>query len=326
MRVLVSFSLIVALFGIVFFAQTTNAEEPKKITNSIGMKLVLIPAGTFQMGSSMTAEQRNQRYPSVTFAGGAETQHKVTLTKPFYIGVHEVTVGQFRMFVEAESYKTEPERDGKGCHALDWEAIRMVRYSKYTWRKHGFEQDDDHPVVNVTWNDAVAFCKWLSRVEGRDYRLPTEAEWEYSCRAGSSHEFTFGDDTDQLVGFGNFLDASWKTKFPKLVTVNGNDGSIVTSRVGSYRANEFGLHDMHGNVAEWCSDWDGDYPEGPITDPTGPQRGSLRAIRGGGWIDFPAVCRSATRNNLTPDHAFDNLGFRVALSSSGIPKSPEADK
>jgi formylglycine-generating enzyme required for sulfatase activity len=236
------------------------------------------------------------------------------------MGVHEVTVGQFRKFVESEKYKTEAEADGKGGYGYDQSTNGYIQNSKYTWQNPGFTQDDNHPVVNVSWNDAVAFCRWLSRVEGRDYRLPTEAEWEYSCRAGSSREFTFGDDAEQLVGFGNFADASLKTKFPNATTVRSDDGSIFTTRVGSYRSNEFGLYDMHGNVFEWCSDWFGEYPRGSVTDPVGPVTGSYRVYRGGSWYDGAAYCRTAHRHGYDPSSRLSYCGFRVALSSSGIPK------
>jgi formylglycine-generating enzyme required for sulfatase activity len=157
-------------------------------------------------------------------------------------------------------------------------------------------------------------------VEGREYRLPTEAEWEYSCRAGSSREFTFGDDAEQLVGFGNFADASLKTKLPNATTVRNNDGSIFTTRVGSYRSNEFGLYDMHGNVLEWCSDWVGDYPTLSVVDPVGPATGQYRVFRGGSWDFMAVLCRSARRSWNSPGTRKPILGFRVALSSPGIPK------
>jgi formylglycine-generating enzyme required for sulfatase activity len=301
--------------------------NPMRMTNSLQMEFALIPAGTFQMGTRLTPEQVHQRYPGgkVEYYEG-EPQHQVKLTKPFYIGVHEVTVGQFRKFVEAEGYKTEAERDGKGGYGFDTETKKYSQDSKYSWRNPGFEQDDKHPVVNVSWNDAVAFCRWLSRVEGLEYRLPTEAEWEYSCRAGSSREYTFGDDAEQLVGFGNVADASLKTTFSNATTVQSNDGSIFTTRVGSYRSNEFGLYDMHGNVVEWCSDWYGDYPTSSVVDPVGPVTGSNRVSRGGSWCNEAALCRSAVRFRFDPSFRINDLGFRLALSSSGIPKSPEADK
>jgi formylglycine-generating enzyme required for sulfatase activity len=301
--------------------------NPMRMTNSLQMEFALIPAGTFQMGTRLTPEQIHQRYPGgkVEYYEG-ETQHQVKLTKSFYLGVYEVTVGHFRKFVEAEGYKTDAERDGKGGYGYDAETGQYSQDSKYSWRNPGFEQDDKHPVVNVSWNDAVAFCKWLSRVEGRDYRLPTEAEWEYSCRAGSSREFTYGDDAEQLVLFGNVADASLRTKFPNSPAVKANDGTLFTSRVGSYRSNEFGLHDMHGNVLEWCFDWYGAYPTSNLVDPIGPKAGSSRVLRGGGWLARAAFCRSAFRGGFTPVVRGYDLGFRVAMSSNEIPQSRDADK
>jgi formylglycine-generating enzyme required for sulfatase activity len=131
-------------------AEQAMAQAEKQLSNSIGMKLVLIPAGTFQMGTRLTPVEVHQRYPG-------------------------------RKFVEAEGYKTDAERDAKGGIGYDAERRVWDGGAKYSWRNPGFDQDDKHPVVNVSWNDGVAFCKWLSRVEGREYRLPTEAEWEYSC-------------------------------------------------------------------------------------------------------------------------------------------------
>jgi sulfatase modifying factor 1 len=296
-------------------------QNPSRLVNSLRMGFALIPGGTFTMGSNLSPKEVHQRYPGAKeehYAG--ETPHQVVLSQSFYMGVHEVTVGQFRKFVESEKYKTEAEADGKGGYGYDQSTNGYIQNSKYTWQNPGFTQDDNHPVVNVSWNDAVAFCRWLSRVEGRDYRLPTEAEWEYSCRAGSSREFTFGDDAEQLVGFGNFADASLKTKFPNATTVRSDDGSIFTTRVGSYRSNEFGLYDMHGNVFEWCSDWYGEYPRGSVTDPVGPVTGSYRVYRGGSWYDGAAYCRTAHRHGYDPSSRLSYCGFRVALSSSGIPK------
>ena len=288
--------------------------NPAKITNSIGMKLVRVPAGTFTMGSKVSPKEVHQRYP-----GGkeehyeGETPHQVVLSHAFYMGIHEVTVGQFRRFVEADGYKTEAERDGSGGYGYDSETNIYIQDPKYSWLHPGFEQDDNHPVVNVSWNDAVAFCRWLSRLEGLKYRLPTEAEWEYSCRAGSSHEFTYGNDAEQLVGFGNVADASLRTKFPYILTVRSNDGSIFTTRVGSYRPNQFGLYDMHGNVFEWCSDWYGDYPTSSVVDPVGPATGSHRVMRGGCWDGNAAICRSAGRDGSVPSFLGFSRGFRVAL-------------
>src|SRR5262249_34956878 len=137
------------------------------------------------------------------------------------------------------------------------------------WRRpgHPVVQVDDEPVVQVSWNDATRFCQWLSEKEGRPYRLPTEAEWEYACRAGTTTPWSSGDSPARLEAF------AWTP----------NSGSPTTHRVGTKRANPFGLFDMHGNVWEWCLDFDGHYSPGPQEDPKGPASGTERVLRGGGW-------------------------------------------
>ena len=130
---------------------------------------------------------------------------------------------------------------------------------KYSWRNTGFEQTDEHPVVNVSWNDAVAFCKWLSKKEGKTYRLPTEAEWEYACRAGTTTRYYSGDDPETLAKVGNVADAALKAKFPDWkYTIKASDGYVFTAPVGKFKPNAFGLYDMHGNAWQWCADWYGE--------------------------------------------------------------------
>jgi formylglycine-generating enzyme required for sulfatase activity len=166
-----------------------------------------------------------------------------------------------------------------------------------------------YPVEQVSWEDAVEFCKKLSdlpeeKAAGRVYRLPTEAEWEYACRAGSKTAYSFGESSESLGDYTYFQGNS-----------NGQ-----THPVGEKKANAWGLHDMHGNVWEWCSDWYGEYPKGAVSDPVGPREGSCRVLRGGSWYGGAALCRSAYRYWLIPSYRLDDFGFRVALSPSGIPK------
>jgi serine/threonine protein kinase/formylglycine-generating enzyme required for sulfatase activity len=219
------------------------------IQNSIGMRLKLVPAGTFRMGS------------------------EVTLTKPFYVGVCEVTNSQWRQVM--------------GSVPSKW---------KY----------DDLPVEQVSWDDAVDFCRRLSEIPeelkaGRAYRLPTAAEWEYACRAGTATKYAFGDDESQLAVH------AWS---------NGNAGD-QTHPVGRKGPNQWELFDMHGNVSEWCSDWHGDAPDGPVTDPQGPPEGSRRVLRGGGWGDVARFCQSASRSWLDPTAQSHDVGFRVVMTLSG---------
>jgi formylglycine-generating enzyme required for sulfatase activity len=160
------------------------------------------------------------------------------------------------------------------------------------------------------WEDAVEFCKKLSdlpeeKKAGCVYRLPTEAEWEYACRAGSKAAFSFGENSKSLGDYAWF---------------NGNSNR-QTHSVGEKKANAWGLYDMHGNVWEWCSDWYGEYPRCAVSDPNGPNKGSSRVYRGGSWYDDATLCESACRNRYPPEIRFINfIGFRLAMSSSGIPK------
>jgi formylglycine-generating enzyme required for sulfatase activity/serine/threonine protein kinase len=287
----------------------------KSIGNSIGMTLNLIPAGEFLMGS--TPEQiakAEELFPELKKQPWiSEQPHRVRISQPFYLGAHEVTCGQFAAFVRATSYMTEPERDGKGGTGFDlatntneWNKLSP----KYNWRNAGFPQSDNHPVANVTWNDAVAFCDWLSRKEGKSYRLPTEAEWEYSCRAGTTTLYSTGDDPKALVLAANFG--------------NQADGFRFTAPIGSLQANGFGLFDMHGNVWEMCADWFGPhyYASSPVVDPTGPSSGSHRVSRGQTWDGGPREGRSASRNGIDPARRGATTGFRVALS---IPREHVGD-
>jgi formylglycine-generating enzyme required for sulfatase activity len=246
----------------------------KPRTNTIGMELVLIPAGEFLMGSP----DDNQN------AGDDEKQqHRVRITRPFYLGVHEVTQGQYR--------------EVTGANPSD------------------FQGSDDLPVEHVSWDEAIAFCNKLSEHEGLKpyyrvgggaplggdgYRLPTEAEWEYACRAGSTTRFSFGDDEARLGEYAWFV---------------GNSDS-KTHPVGQKRPNAFGLYDMHGNVWEWC--WDGyeakSYAGSPGADPLGPSQAAARVIRGGGWIIEPRLARSTYRYGFSPEYRKFDLGFRVARS------------
>jgi formylglycine-generating enzyme required for sulfatase activity len=230
------------------------------ITNSIGMRLVLVPAGEFLMGSPDSDDMAN---------GNIEKpQHRVRLTQPFYLGVYPVTQEEYERVVG-----TNPSH---------------------------FQGDLRRPVEQVSWDDAVAFCQELSALEGVEYRLPTEAEWEYTCRAGSTTRWCFGDSE---AGLG---DHAWYF---------GNSGG-ATHTVGEKKPNAWGLHDMHGNIWEWCADFVSKYGEAPSTDPQGPRTGSNRVYRGGGWDCGGGYCRSADRFGDAPSCRSINLGFRVARSPS----------
>jgi len=287
------------------------------ITNSIGMELKLIPAGEFLMGSRVSAAELAKRFD--TKAENFEDElprHHVELTNPFYLGVTEVTKGQFHQFVLADGYRTEAETDGEGGFGFNTATGEFEGpHPKYNWKNWGFPQTDDHPVVNVSWNDAQAFCKWLSAEEGVTYRLPTEAEWEYACRAGTTTMYQNGDDPEGLVSVGNVTDASAKselTTYPTLPYLKASDGYAFTAPVGRFRANPWGLYDMHGNVYEWCQDWYGEYPNGDVDDPMGPLQGKGRVMRGGSFYGPAMAVRSVDRyNNRSITRGFIG-GFRAA--------------
>jgi formylglycine-generating enzyme required for sulfatase activity/tRNA A-37 threonylcarbamoyl transferase component Bud32 len=278
---------------------------PGEITDSIGMKLVLIPAGKFLMGSSEDESgHKDDEAP----------RHEVILSKPIYLGRYEVTCGQFRRFVEETGHRTDAERDRKGAWGFDEKKRQFEGPSrKYTWKHSGFTKSDEHPVVNVSWNDAVAFCEWLSKKEGKKYELPTEAEWEYACRAGTTTPFYSGDDPESLAEVGNVADATAKKIFPGTAGIAAKDGYAFTAPVGQFRPNRWGLCDMHGNAWEWCADWYDAYASGTTPDPRGPEQGEKRVLRGGSWSNPAANCRSANRSKSAPDLRHPTIGFRVVL-------------
>jgi formylglycine-generating enzyme required for sulfatase activity len=202
--------------------------------------------------------------------GKDETQHEVTISKPLYMGRCEVTQEQY-------------------------EAITGTNPSQFKGAKN--------PVDTVSWNDAQEFCKKLSAKTGKTVQLPTEAQWEYSCRAGTTTRFYCGDTDADLDGAGWYRSNSSKTTHP----------------VGEKKPNAWGLYDMHGNVLEWCADWGDQYQAGAATDPTGPATGLTRVLRGGGSTSDPRLCRSAHRHSYAPFYSYYVYGFRVVME---VPKTP----
>ena len=229
--------------------------------NEIGMRFVLVPAGTFTMGSP---DEEDLHHPD------EGPQHLVTISKAYYLSIFETTNGQYRRF------------------RPDHQAPDRFR-------------GDDQPAVRVSHDDAVAFSAWLSnRDRSHRYRLPTEAEWEYACRAGTSTRFSFGDAI-------SMDDANVRTgeRTPREATMP----------VGSLRSNSWGIFDMHGNVQEWCADWEGRYASGPATDPLERSDSGSRVLRGGSFESFDTQARSAWRNGNSHDARSVNFGFRLAVSA-----------
>ena len=305
-------------------AAEPKTTTPKQITNSIGMKLTLVPSGEFMMGCGESAEATAAFFQKNYDGNGVKAdsfkdehpQHRVQITKPFYLGTYHVTRGQFRQFVADTHYKTDAEtREKPGAWGWNPDTKKDGFNEKYSWRSAGFKQTDEHPVVCVSWDDAVAFCKWLSRKEGKTYRLPTEAEWEYACRAGTTTRYYSGDDPETLAKVGNVADATYRTKFPDTkYTIKARDGYVFTAPVGCFKPNAFGLYDMHGNAWQWCADRHGVwyYATSPADDPTGPDSEPLHELRGGSWGERPSDARSAGRGGELHGTGANDLGFRVA--------------
>jgi formylglycine-generating enzyme required for sulfatase activity len=256
--------MILFLFVVICGVQSSQADNmSQQITNSQGMNFVLIPPGSFIMGSPTDELQRSDN----------ENQHKVTITKAFYLQTTEVTQEQ-------------------------WNKIMGNNPSKFIGCA-------ECPVDSISWHDAMAFIQKLNHLEHTTkYRLPTEAEWEYACRANTDTPFYFGKflSTDQANYNGNH-------------SIPGSPEGINrnhTLPAGSFPANQFGLFDMHGNVYEWCQDWYGEYPSEPVIDPAGPETGYSKISRGGGMSSYARRCRSANRTKHLPDYVNFYIGVRLA--------------
>lgn len=311
--VLVSFGVAwcIQVIGAPETQQTSQPAKEKSLDlgDNIALKLALIPSGTFMMGS---AEGESNRHKD-------EVQHEVTISKSFYMGISHVTVNQFAAFVKDSGYKTDAEKEGysQGIEIKKGKHTKSKKLNGVTWRNPTFDQKGDHPVVQVSWNDAKAFCDWLSKKSGNTVVLPTEAQWEYACRAGTKTAYPWGDNPDDGKGWANTADQSLKQKLPdnsEIKCFSWDDGFVYTSPAGSFKANAFGLFDMIGNAAHWCQDRYGDYEKGSTTDPTGASAGMTRVVRGGSWSNYnPGSCRSATRYRFAPDWRNERYGFRVVL-------------
>ena len=254
MKRILGIAMVLGLVGaLIVMAQEVKPGKAEVIDlgKDVKLEMVLIPAGKFKMGSPASEKDRNEK----------ETQHEVTLTKPFYMGKYEVTQEQW-----FEIMGENPSRE-KG---------RML------------------PVTNVSWNECHFFIRKLNEKTNGGYRLPTEGEWEFACRAGTTTAYSFGDKIT-----------------PKDANYVGSEiGKPVA--IGSYKPNSFGLYDIHGNVWEWCEDWYGDYPAGAVTDPKGPAKGEYRVLRGGSLLSYVSDARSSNRSNYAPTARYGTLGFRLA--------------
>jgi formylglycine-generating enzyme len=278
--------------------------EPKQ--QSIDSEMVLIQGGTFQMGSN---DGDSDEKPV----------HSTTISS-FYMSKYEITIAQFKSFVDEEMYKTDAEKED-GCYI--WFNSTWYKKADINWR-YDIEGNlyaltqFNHPVVHVSWNDAVAYCAWLNRKTGKNYRLPTEAEWEYAAGNGNKHtQYSWGNSDPTLSKVGNLADETAKKKFTDWTILEGyTDNYVFTAPVGSFPPNDFGLYDMSGNVGEWCNDWEGKYSNDKATqNPSGPLSGSYRIFRGGTWLHNLSSCRVTDRASYEPTFRRHFLGFRLASST-----------
>ncbi len=306
------------------------------IVNSLGMNFIPIEPGQFTMGSSKAETGRSVD----------EAQHQVTLTKEFYLGQHEVTVGQWRAFVNATGYQTaaenetvveakqpdytpiygyKPSRSDDDAATAPSSSTEEKKQNLRYWDAPGYPQTESSPVTCVTWEDIQVFINWLKEVDGKAYRLPTEAEWEYACRATSQTIRFWGDSSRDACQYANIGDQALHKAHSVVNFHSCDDGFVNPAPVGSFIANTFGLYDMLGNVSEWCYDKYGNYKtvkkityQGiskrfvlDTVDPKGPNFGFSRVIRGGNWQSNPPGCRSANRGYRKVDFWDNTLGFRL---------------
>lgn len=318
-------------------ASENSSPQPAIWTNTLGMEFVQLPAGSFWMGSDESVEDLAAAYPlldapRLKALTDEAPVHEVRISRPFWLGRHEVTVSQFRRFLQASGHVPESIADGTGGYGYNpaYDPATTTRgdafegrSTRYRWDNPGFAQADDHPVVNVTWNDAQAMAQWLTQREGVRYRLPTEAEWEYACRAQSRTRYPHGNDPAALTRYANVFDQAaapywlrWKQHASP-----GSDGHAFTAPVGSREPNAWGLHDMLGNVWEWVADWHDDtyYARSPQTDPQGPETGSVRVRRGGSWHTWAFYARCSYRNWNSPQTRYTLVGFRLLREASTEP-------
>ncbi|MDY0132536.1 MAG: SUMF1/EgtB/PvdO family nonheme iron enzyme [Desulforegulaceae bacterium] len=261
-------------------------------TNSISQKFVRITKGEFQMG---TPDNELRRDPD-------ENIFEVKISKDFFIMEKEVSLGDWKKFIEETNYKTDSEKEGG---ALVWIGYKWDKSWKYSWKNPGFDQTDKEPVTCVSYNDAAEFAKWVSQKENLNYSLPTEAQWEYSCRGGSQSTFAYGNcllDTQ-----ANFAANSKRGNCPEGKNRNR------TIETGKLLPNKFGLYDIHGNVMEWCLDFYSEYPKGKVVNPSGPATGKFKVVRGCGWETDINNCRAGNRFTEKQNTSKNNLGFRLVL-------------
>jgi formylglycine-generating enzyme required for sulfatase activity len=278
--------------------------QPAELVVLLEPEMVKIKGGDFLMGSSETEKGRNDD----------EKRHKVYVDD-FSMGRYEITVAQFGQFVNNTGYQTDAEKTGQGCYG--YKDKKFDEYKDYHWRNPGFEQTAQHPVVCVSWNDAIAYTDWLSEKTTKNFRLPTEAQWEYAARGGTTTARYWGNDSDKACAYANGLDISLKKVFnnvKKEVLHNCKDNYIYTAPVGSFIENSYYLNDMLGNAWEWtCSEYDKEYKGKEIKCLSNNRANNdSLVIRGGSWDFSPRWLRSANRFAFSATYRYNYLGFRIS--------------
>lgn len=287
---------LVVVFSVIAELSISESSDPKKVLFKGSENMIYVYGGCFQMGAIF-----GEGYPR-------ERPVHETCVDDFYMGKYEVTVGEFRIFVQEKGYKTEAEQQD-GCHG--WIDNHEIKKREYSWQNPGFPQTERDPVVCVSWNDATAYISWLNKKHGKRHRLPTEAEWEYAARSGGKR-FRYSWGNGELSG--NITD---KTSMQKLLGESDwkgyDDGYAFTAPVGSFRPNEIGLYDMSGNVYEWIADWGSKdyYMNSPRQNPRGPGNGTVKGLRGGSWNPLPAIVRTTDRRWQVPGGRGAWMGFRL---------------
>jgi formylglycine-generating enzyme required for sulfatase activity len=271
-----------------------------------GMEFVYIPDGEFLMGMSEAegpeaVAELNKYYDVAdeSWVRGRFPQHRVIMSRPFEMMRYEVTQGQWQRVMGT---------------------TLAQQVAKATRSRPGLSEGENYPMHTVSWEDAQEFIERLNQQgDGYTYRLPTEAEWEYAARAGTTTRFYWGDDPEatEICRFANSGDQAWLEVDPDRVTARCNDGYARAAPVGSFLPNAWGLYDMSGNVYEWVGDWVGDYERGPVRDPTGPSSGEDRVRRGAGAGYIPPLLASSSRSARPPDWLTGTTGFRLVRLSNG---------
>ena len=277
--------------------------------------MVVVPAGQGSIGSPQAEIDRRATERSPATAN---------LRHPFSLAKTEVTRAQYRRFVDATGHRpTIPERNGEplhGCNAYDGAGYGYVY--EHSWQQPGYLQSESHPVVCVSWSDAVAYAAWLSRETGRPYRLPSAVEFEYASRAGSSTPWYWGTESAQACEHANIADRTFLRRYPERPGFACTDGYIYTAPVGKFIANDFGLHDMVGNAWEWTADcWHEELARSPLDGSAWTEDGDgqceYRVPKGGSWISGIGWSRAAVRSRDGEHYRSFMLGFRVASDSVG---------